>query len=133
MDNEYNERAELFLKKTETTFKAEFVGNKPHFIGEKINRDVYKITLKRGERKCVFEFGQSINNTGKPTPYDVLACLTKKDVGTFEDFCADFGYDTNYDTDSINAKKEYDAVINEWNNVKMLWSDKEIVELQQIE
>ena len=31
--------------------------------------------------------------TAVPDEYDVLACLVKYDVGTFEDFCLEFGYD----------------------------------------
>lgn len=30
-----------------------------------------------------------------PTLYDVIACIQKYDVGTFEDFCGEFGYDTD--------------------------------------
>jgi hypothetical protein len=63
-----------------------------------------------------------------PTAYDVLACLTKYDVGTFENFCSEFGYDT----DSIKAEKTYNAVLNEWQNVCALFSDTEIEQLQEI-
>ncbi len=31
-----------------------------------------------------------------PTAYDILACLTKYEVGTFDDFCSNFGYDTDF-------------------------------------
>lgn len=64
-----------------------------------------------------------------PTAYDVLACLTKYDVGTFEDFCSEYGYDT----DSRSALKTYKAVCKEWLNVQKLWNDKEIEQLQEIQ
>jgi hypothetical protein len=64
-----------------------------------------------------------------PTPYDVLACLTKYDPGTLEDFCSEFGYDT----DSKKAEKTYLAVKDEWQNVCALFTDAEIEALQEIQ
>jgi len=64
-----------------------------------------------------------------PNAYSVLACLTKYDPGTFEDFCSEFGYDT----DSKKAEKTYNSVVNEWNNIKALFNDAEIEELQEIQ
>lgn len=63
-----------------------------------------------------------------PTAYDILACLTKYDPGTFENFCGDFGYDT----DSRSAVKVYKAVRKEWNNVSKLFTESEIEQLQEI-
>jgi hypothetical protein len=63
-----------------------------------------------------------------PNEYDVLACLTKYDPGTFENFCGDFGYDT----DSKTAEKTYSAVCDEYKNVQALFTDAEIEELSEI-
>lgn len=63
-----------------------------------------------------------------PTAYDVLACLTKYDPNTFEDFCSEFGYDT----DSKKAEKTYNAVVKEWQMVCALFTDAEIEQLQEI-
>ena len=63
-----------------------------------------------------------------PSSYSVLACLTKYDCGTFEDFCSEFGYDI----DSRKAKKTYKAVCKEWKNVQSVWTDDEIEQLQEI-
>lgn len=68
-------------------------------------------------------------NYSKPSAYDVLTCLTKYDVGTFEDFCNEFGYDT----DSRNAEKIYKSVLNEYTQVCMIWNEKEIEELREIQ
>lgn len=54
-----------------------------------------------------------------PTSYDVLACLTKGDPGTFRDFCGDFGCDD----DSIKAREVYFKVQEEWSNVNRLFGD----------
>lgn len=63
-----------------------------------------------------------------PTAYDALACLTKYDPNTFEDFCSDFGYDT----DSKSAEKTYNAVVKEYQMVCALFTDAEIELLQEI-
>lgn len=63
-----------------------------------------------------------------PTAYSVLSCLQKYDVGTFENFCSDFGYDT----DSRTAETTYKAVLEEYKNVCILFSDSEIEALQEI-
>ncbi len=60
--------------------------------------------------------------------YDVLACLTKYDPGTFENFCSDFGYDT----DSRKAEDVYRAVVKEFHSVQKFFAAEEIPELQEI-
>lgn len=62
-----------------------------------------------------------------PTAYDILACLTKNDPGTFSDFCSDYGYDT----DSRKAEEAYFAVREEYSNVMRLFGDV-IEDLQEI-
>lgn len=191
--SEYNKQAEQFLKETDTGFKAEFLRNGLYF-DDKEKRDIYQITLKRGDREYKFKFGTSINNSGlrlfldkektkrtehknfvipneimekeilnqkerrkgifkssplrfwfekehfnlsglfldygkSPTPYDVLACLQKYEVGSLKDFCGDFGYDE----DSKKAEKTYKAVVEEFKNIQILFSDEEIEKLQEIQ
>lgn len=70
-----------------------------------------------------------IHKPKKPTVYDILACLTKYDPETFEDFCRALGYDT----DSRSAKKTYKAVVKEYLNVCKLFTDEEIEDLQEIQ
>lgn len=64
----------------------------------------------------------------EPTAYSILSCLTKYDCGSFDDFCNEFGYDT----DSKKAEKTYNAVKDEYMNVCALFTDKEIEQLQDI-
>lgn len=175
--NNYEKQAQDFLDKTQTTFKAEYIKTDFHFDGDQEKRDIYKITLQRGNRKMVFNFGASLNDSGfyftqgvkkieidrkflkenlsenklksrlewlipgtrfqtcdkihypkAPTPYDILACLQKYEVGSFENFCDEFGYNV----DSKKAEKTYNAVLKEWQEVQKLWSDEEIALLQEI-
>lgn len=64
-----------------------------------------------------------------PTAYDILTCLTKYDPGTFEDFCGEFGYDT----DSRRAEKTYNAVMDEYRQVAMLFDEDEMEQLREIQ
>lgn len=64
-----------------------------------------------------------------PKEYSVLSCLTKYDVGTLDDFCHEFGYDS----DSKTADRVYAAVKEEWLNVCRIWNDSEIEELAEIQ
>lgn len=60
----HKEQAEQFLRKTKVSFKAEYLKYDIHFEGDKNKRDIYQITLTRGERNFRFTFGQSINASG---------------------------------------------------------------------
>ena len=92
-------------------------------------REVFKLQLKRGRKSYTFDFGQSVAcGSEEPTPYDVLACLQKYDVGTFEDFCSDYGYDE----DSRTAEKTYKAVVKEYEAMSRLFTDEELDVLQSI-
>jgi hypothetical protein len=130
MENEYEVKATSFLKQTETTFKAKFFKHDYYFTGDKDQRDIYKITLRNKNGSYTFTFGQSIVNTGKqPSAYSVLACLTKYDVGTFHDFRSDFGCNT----DSRSDLKTYKAVVKEYENLKRLFTDKELELMSEIQ
>lgn len=65
----------------------------------------------------------------KPTAYDVLACLTKHDCGSFDDFCAEYGYSN----DSIRALKTYLACGDEYSNLRRIFTSEQIEELRSIE
>ncbi len=130
-NNEYEQQAIDFLNKTNTQFSLKFNKNDKYFADDKEGRNIYTICLKRGKIKYEFSFGQSIVNTEKsidPKPYDVLAAITKHDVGTFENFCDDFGYDK----DSRKAEKIYNACVKEYEAVERLFGDI-LEELQEIQ
>ena len=64
-----------------------------------------------------------------PNAYDVLACLQKYDVGTFEDFCSEFGYDD----DSRTAERIYFAVQKEYTELTRIFTEKQMEELCEIQ
>ena len=127
----YQQQAIDFLNQTSTAFTAKFTKHAPFFSDDKESRDIYRYTLKNKLHTYRFNFGQSINNSNNntpPTAYDVLACLTKYEVGMFDDFCADYGYDT----DSRTAYKTYKAVLKEWKNVELRFTAEQLELLQEI-
>lgn len=63
-----------------------------------------------------------------PSVYDVLACLTKYDPGTFEDFCSEYGYEE----DSRTAERIYFAVQKEYAQLARLFTPDEMDELAEI-
>ena len=64
-----------------------------------------------------------------PNEYDVLACLEKYDVGTFEDFCSELGYDE----DSRTAERIYIAVIKEYKDLTRIFTEEQMEELSEIQ
>jgi hypothetical protein len=128
---DYQKQADNFCKKHGISFKAVYYKHNVYFPEDKKERDIRKITLRRNRKSYTFTFGQSLQDSDHgntpPSKYDVLACITNRDPGSFEDFCSDFGYDT----DSRKAERTYKAVCKEYKAVDRLFGDI-IEELQEI-
>lgn len=60
---DYDKQAAEFLEKTNTTINKVFSHNGKHFANDKQVRDIYIVTIKRGNRQFNFNFGQSIMNS----------------------------------------------------------------------
>ena len=63
------------------------------------------------------------------TAYDVLACLTKSEPGTFEEFCSEYGYSS----DSMRAHETWKAVRTEWRKVQGFFFSDEIAAIQEVQ
>lgn len=177
--DKYTAQAEKFLADTGAKITCVKLGTFPYFEDDKESRDVFQITLTRGNKSYSFRFGCSMSDTldhllaaniragsgcqlvptqalfrhthtknahqfyewctknakrlhavpKEPTAYSVLACLTKYDPGSFKNFCADFGYDT----DSMKAHKTYQAVQDEFEGVCSLFNADEREKLGEIQ
>jgi len=128
----YQQQATDLLNAMGVKFTAKFLRYGKHFAEDTRKRNIYSLKLSRGRTSFSVVFGQSIHcteNDQTPTAYDLLACLTKYDVGTFENFCGDFGYDT----DSRSAERTYKAVCKEWEKVSKFFTAEEIEQLQEIQ
>lgn len=120
MEN-YREQAEQFAAKHGIKLEILEHDYRPYFDEDKQARDVFKCRISRRRKTYTFEFGQSIANAGQEP------CFTKYDPGTFENFCMEFGYDT----DSRRAERIYKSVVREYKAVKRLFGDI-LEELQEI-
>lgn len=154
---DYLKQAQDFLGKTRTKLEIDYIGHGHYFEDDKETRDIYRFTLTRDGRKYTAKFGQSIVHSGTatsnfeltkqakldgdwprkgtiarkrqaPTAYDILSCLNKYEPRTFEDFCGNFGCDT----DSRKAERVYFAVQKEWDGIRRIWSEKEREQLAEI-
>lgn len=128
--SKYKEAAELAANTLEIKIKKDWLKYDYHFAGDKVQRHIFKIKLTKNGKSFSFNFGQSIKkDANEPTTYDILTCLQKYEVGTFENFCGDFGYDE----DSRKAEKIYKAVCKEFTNMKKLFSNEELKVLALIQ
>lgn len=126
---EFELQGKQFLEETGTTMEVGEPEFGLHFKDDKKPRYRFPVTFKRGKKRFKLTFGQSYHAGDKvPTAYDVLAALTKSDPGTFENFCSEFGYDS----DSRTAESIYNGVRKEWEQVSAMWTADEIEKMQEI-
>lgn len=127
---DYQKQANDFAKKHGITLKIKSSEYKKHFIDDKEQRYVFRCQLICNKKSYTFSFGQSIAfGSKKPTMYDILTCMTKHDPGSFENFCSEYGYDT----DSIKASKIYTAVCREFEAMERLFTEEILEEMQEIQ
>lgn len=127
--NEFDLQARQFADKygVKLTILDEDYG--PFFPEDKESRSIFKCRLSRGRKSYTFRFGQALARAGEePTMYDILAILQKSDPEDFENFCSEYGYDT----DSRRAYDTWKAVTKEWKAVERLFGDclEELWEIQ---
>lgn len=125
---DYEKQANDFLEATGTDFKV--VGYRgcmcmPHTDGMKM--DKWGVKLRRNGKEWRFDFYMGLGHGGaEPTAYDVLASIEKYDVGSFEDFCNEFGYDMLDDETgrrNANSYGLYKAVCREYKHVIDMFYD----------
>jgi len=155
--NEYDKQARDYCKKYGIKIVANLIGTMKYFPDDTEKRDVYEVTIKRiNKEPWTFKYGDSIQNTNfridrgkqifmsyserknnrkkwrKPSEYDILTCLTKYEVGDFDDFISDFGYEFNTEKEYIRVKQIHQDVKDEYRNVMRVLGDT-IDELQEIQ
>lgn len=118
--SEYTMQAIRFAEKVGLKMKVlGYEWEKPEW-DKKYEHAKFRIRFSRNGKSWTLEFYQSISEgSKKPSIYDVLACVTKYDPGTFEEFCDEFGYDE----DSRKAERIWKAVKKEYKNVCRLFGD----------
>ena len=63
--SDYEKQAQKFLSDTNTEIEIAYKETSLYFDDDKYQRDIYRVTLKRGERRYSFEFGNSWQESGK--------------------------------------------------------------------
>ena len=139
---QYDQQAADFVAATGITITKVYQAHQPYFRDDNKKRAVWEILVSHKDRKpWVFKFGNSIadsyRNSGKwnespqrlkPSDYSILASLTKSDPGSHSEFCSEYGYDI----DSIKGRDTWQAVCEEWANVRRMLSPDEIEKLAEI-
>ena len=139
--NEYEKKAEDFLKRNNIQFKAVLKNKKsPPWSTSTFDGHHYIVRMSGHtpfglKRKLSLKFWGSIydkeRGTTDVTPYDVLSCISF-DVSCpekFDEFCDEYGYNN----DSIEALKTFRRC-NAWRKkLRKFFSEKEIEELQEIQ
>ena len=136
-DKEARDVYDVEIKRGQRVWKFEFgnsIANSGFYaMTGKRRTEIDLKWLKKSDSDLCFMIGGGhgqvksdyIHRPTPPSEYSILACLTKSDPESFEDFCNEFGYDT----DSKTADRVYAAVKEEWLNVCRIWNDSEIEEL----
>ena len=127
---DYHQQAIDFLEKTGTKENIKFIGKLFPYWDFKNLHDTYDVTYTRNRKSKTFRFYNSVNatmNNTVVTSYDILSTITKSDPDSFENFCSDYGYDSQL----IESQRVYKKVKLEYNKVLLLWSDV-MEQLQEI-
>ena len=143
---EYVKQAKDFLTSCSATMKMMYLGKEANESwNETSERDTYIINIITPLGNMQVKFWDSINDTIEntnrkrtgysrkyPTEYDILACLTKYDVGDIEDFISDFGYTIKKRGDLKRIQTIYNAVIKEYSDIRRCFTAEQIEKMQGI-
>lgn len=130
MTSEYETSARAFLRKHGITFKATRTSENPcppFCDGKHIHGDCYRVTMRRNGKRISFRFWNSLNDSqnGKALDaYSVLACCSSDLYcpDTFEDFCAEYGYDL----DSRKAESTFKLCLAQKERLEKLFDSEEV-------
>lgn len=135
--NNYEKQAKDFLANCGATMKITYLGEEVNKTWkDSASRNTYRATINTPMGTMAVKFWDSIYNTEnnlKPTEYDILTCLQKYEVGSFEDFVSEFGYEIDEPQDRRNAKHIYNAVCKEYEKVCRCFTPEQIEAMQEIQ
>lgn len=135
--NEYTKQAKDFLESCNATMKIIYLGKDTNKTwNDKTLRNTYRAIIKTPKGNMSIKFWDSIANTegGElPDEYDVLSCLQKYDVGSFENFVWEYGYETEDFEDRCRAKRIYKSVCKEYEKVCSCFTEEQIEAMKEIQ
>ena len=102
--------------------------------------DYCRKKYKRLPRDCSYserikakkEF-EAIKEDAKPTPYDILSCLTTYSIGSMDDFMSEFGYEIKCVKDMTNFINIYNAAVEEYNHLCRIFTPEQMKALREIQ
>lgn len=135
--NEYQKQAKDFLESCGATMTITYLNKSANKNWNETQlRNVYKVTIITPKGGMWVKFYDSIANTEsgeKPTEYDILVCLQKYDVGSFEEFISEFGYEIDEFQDRQRAKNIWYAVRKEYEQVCRCFTEEQIEAMREIQ
>lgn len=135
--NEYVRQAKNFLESCNATMTITYLGKGVNAAwNENFYRNTYRATIKTPYGTMWVKFWDSLanmSNNKQPTKYDILACLQKYDVGSFEDFISEFGYEIYEPADRCRVKRIYEAVVHEYESVRRCFTEEQIEQMREIQ
>lgn len=69
----------------------------------------------------------------RPTTYDILACFQKYDVGSMDDFMAEFGYEIKCVKDMTDFINTYNATVKEYYDLCRIFTPEQMEMLREID
>ena len=75
----------------------------------------------------------ALKATAIPTEYDILACLTKYDPGTMNDFFSEMGYEVHNADDIFCFLNTYNAVVKEYRDLCRIFTEEQMEMLREIQ
>lgn len=150
--NEYLKQAEEFLTAHDAKIEIVFDHCGKYWEDDKKNRNIYNVTITRGNKSYTTKFGDSINNTDAinriksnaqmknriltgaerqkikneytPNAYDILACLQKYETPSDPwEFANEFGYKINSRADFRKVDRICEACEKEYKAIYNMFSD----------
>ena len=106
-----------FINENKIRMACDWADNNPNMTDFEGNH--FKLKLKKDKKTMSLYFSQGYGHTGEPQIDSVLECLQSDNLcsqDTFEDFCANCGYDE----DSRKAEKIYKTFIKQNAKIKNL-------------
>lgn len=138
MKTEYDTQADGFLRKHDIRFSFVHHADRcpPYCDDRCCHGDRHRVTfwhrLKR--KRLSFNFWNSLHDAQSHAqfkPYDVLACISSECTcpDTFEDFCAEYGYDA----DSLKAHEVFKRCSRFAKRLQAFFTEDELSELAEIQ
>ena len=132
MISEYDKQAYDFLKECNARISFELTARERNRDwGDGLYHNHYKVTITTLRGTMEDEFWDSAANTEKgksPSAYDFLACMDPYIPDTFEEFCAEFGYDE----DSRRAENIFRACQKEIADLHRVFTEDQLEKLAEI-